>query len=180
MRGPRAGRPAAGPADREAGTSRGAGGEEGPGMVDEGGSADEALGYVAETPAPPEPAEVEQRRAVPARTRPRPVAPDFPAVDRRSLTVLEQDQGMRYAIGDVRRIGLAESIVEVRRGFLVLFLSPGGMSVPSAIYNLQRLYLAYLAATPQQDSVAIELREEGELYGWFTRAGLRYAEAEMR
>ena len=49
---------------------------------------------------------------------------------------------------------------------------PDGMGVPSASYNLQRLYLAYSAATRQQDTVAIQLRRNGATYGWFTRAGL--------
>ena len=49
------------------------------------------------------------------------------------------------------------------------------MDVPSASYNLQRLYLAYSAATKQPDTVALELRRNGTLYGWFTREGLRYA-----
>jgi hypothetical protein len=47
--------------------------------------------------------------------------------------------------------------------------------VPSAFYNLQRLYLAYSAATREQDTVALELRRNGEIFGWFTRYGLRSA-----
>ena len=49
------------------------------------------------------------------------------------------------------------------------------MDVPSSSYNLQRLYLAYSAATMQPDTVALELRRDGRVYGWFTRQGLRYA-----
>jgi hypothetical protein len=75
-------------------------------------------------------------------------------------------------MGDVIRIGLAENIVEVRPGLLIVELTPDGMGVPSASYNLQRLYLAYSAATRQQDTVALALRRNGRPYGWFTRAGL--------
>jgi hypothetical protein len=89
--------------------------------------------------------------------------------------VLEEDQGLRQAIGDVTRIGLAENVVEMRPGLLVVQLAEGGMEVPSASYNLQRLYLAYSAATRQQDTVALELRRNGELHGWFTREGFRQA-----
>ena len=49
------------------------------------------------------------------------------------------------------------------------------MDIPSSPYNLQRLYLAYSAATKQPDTVALELRLNGMLYGWFTREGLRSA-----
>ena len=86
--------------------------------------------------------------------------------------MLEQDPGLRQALGDVTRIGLAENIVELRPGLLIVELTADGMGVPSASYNLQRLYLAYSAATRQQDTVAIELRRNGTAYGWFTRAGL--------
>lgn len=86
--------------------------------------------------------------------------------------MLEQDPGLRQAIGDVTRIGLAENIVERQPGLLIVELTPEGMGVPSASYNLQRLYLAYSAATRQQDTVAIELRRDGAPYGWFTRQGL--------
>jgi hypothetical protein len=88
---------------------------------------------------------------------------------------LDRDQGLRLALGDVTRVGLAENVVEAQLGLLVVYLAPDGMQVPSASYNLQRLYLAYSAATKQQDTVALELRRNGELYGWFTREGLRYA-----
>jgi hypothetical protein len=89
--------------------------------------------------------------------------------------VLEQDQGLRHAIGDITRIGLAESIAERRPGLLVVSVTPAGMKVPSATYNLQRLYLAYSAATREQDTVTIELRHGAKLYGWFTRDGLKHA-----
>ena len=132
----------------------------------------EALGYVGQpgssggspnaaerTPPPP-------ARSTPAPQRPAPPTPPRPR------PVLEQDPGLRQALGDVTRIGLAENIVELRPGLLIVELTPDGMGVPSASYNLQRLYLAYSAATRQQDTVAIELRRSGTAYGWFTRAGL--------
>jgi hypothetical protein len=89
--------------------------------------------------------------------------------------VLEQNPALRLAIGDVTRVGLAENVVEAQPGLLIVQLAPEGMDVPSASYNLQRLYLAYSAATKQPDTVALELRRKGTLYGWFTREGLRYA-----
>jgi hypothetical protein len=92
--------------------------------------------------------------------------------------VLEQHPGLRLAMGDITRIGLAEDVVEVRPGVLVLHLGAGGMGVPSAHYNLQRLYLAYSAATPEADTVALELRRNGEPVGWFGRQGLRYASSD--
>jgi hypothetical protein len=92
--------------------------------------------------------------------------------------VLEQDPGLRHAIGDVTRIGLAENVVEVLPGQLVVYLAADGISVTSASYNLQRLYLAYSAASWQQDTVVLELRRNGELYGWFTREGLRHATSD--
>jgi Protein kinase domain len=134
----------------------------------------EPLGYVGQpsssgvspdvagsTPRTPPPA-----RSTPVLQRPAPPPPPRPRAE------LEQDQGLRQAIGDVTRIGLAENIVELKPGLLIVELTPDGMGVPSASYNLQRLYLAYSAATRQQDTVAIELRRNGAPYGWFTRQGL--------
>jgi ribosomal protein L9 len=89
--------------------------------------------------------------------------------------VLEQNPALRLAIGDVTRVGLAENVVEAQPGHLIVHLAPEGMAVPSASYNLQRLYLAYSAATKQPVTVALELRRNGTLYGWFTREGLRHA-----
>ncbi len=108
----------------------------------------------------------------------RPVDSITPIVKPRSRDELEQDQGLRHAIGDVVRLGLAENVAERRPGLLVVFLNPDGMNVPSAAYNLQRLYLAYSAATRQQADVAIELRQEGDLYGRFTREGLTYPSSD--
>jgi hypothetical protein len=85
------------------------------------------------------------------------------------------NQGLRQSMGDVIRIGLAEEVVEASPGLLVVHLAKDGLGVPSALYNLQRLYLAYSAANRERDSVAIELRQNGQPYGWFTRQGLRYA-----
>ncbi|HEY7728251.1 MAG TPA: hypothetical protein VID50_07325 [Candidatus Eisenbacteria bacterium] len=89
--------------------------------------------------------------------------------------MLDENQGLRQSIGDVIRIGLANDVAEASPGLLVLQLAKGGLGVPSAVYNLQRLYLAYSAASRDLDSVAIELRQNGRAYGWFTREGLRYA-----
>lgn len=79
-------------------------------------------------------------------------------------------------MGDAVRIGLAQGIVEASPGLLIVHLTRDGMGVPSALYNLQRLYLAYSAATREQDTVALELRRNGKTFGWFTSQGLRSAE----
>jgi hypothetical protein len=70
---------------------------------------------------------------------------------------------------------MAEDIVEASPGLLIVQLARDGLGVPSALYNLQRLYLAYSAATREQDTVALELRRKGVILGWFTRYGLRSA-----
>lgn len=135
--------------------------------------ASEPQGYVGDAPSG-EPAEGGGPPPPAARNRPGnspPPKPDPP----RPRPVLEQYPPLQHAIGDVTRIGLAENVVESRPGVLVVHLAANGMGVPSARYNLQRLYLAYSAATRQQDTVAIELRRNREIYGWFTRAGLRLA-----
>jgi serine/threonine protein kinase len=98
-----------------------------------------------------------------------------PPPSRRPRAILDRDPGLRLALGDVLRVGVAEGVIEARLGLLVVYLAPDGMRVPSAEYNLQRLYLAYSAATEPRDTLALELRRNGELYGWFTRDGLRYA-----
>jgi serine/threonine protein kinase len=142
----------------------------------------EAAGYVAQssssdaspdsaprTPPPPQLAS----SSAPATPRPAPASP--PRSRARPRGVLEQNPALRLAIGDVTRVGLAENVVEAQPGLLIVQLAPEGMGVPSASYNLQRLYLAYSAATKQPDTVALELRRNGTLYGRFTREGLRYA-----
>jgi serine/threonine-protein kinase len=132
------------------------------------GSAAEPLTDRAERPAPPP-----RRASASTPLTPRPPPPRPP----RTRAVLDQDPGLRLAIGDVTRVGLAENVVETQLGLLVVDLAPDGMSVPSASYNLQRLYLAYSAAT-DLDTVAVELRRQGRVYAWFTRVGLRYASEE--
>jgi serine/threonine protein kinase len=128
-------------------------------------SSDRSPGTVERTPPPPQPP-----TPTPA------VAPNpSPTHPPRSLRELEQSPGLRLAIGDVTRVGLAEQVVEARLGLLVLRLAPDGLSVPSAQYNLQRLYLAYSASTDQQDPVELELRRNGKVVGWFTSEGFRYA-----
>jgi hypothetical protein len=129
------------------------------------GSSDLAPDPVKRTPTPPPP---------PAAVTP----PSSPAKPPRSRATLEQNPGLRLAIGDVTRVGLAEQVIEVRLGLLVLELAPDGLDVPSASYNLQRLYLAYSAATDDQDTVALELQRDGKVVGWFTRGGLRHASSD--
>jgi len=148
------------------------------GRREEGSLIPEARGYAgapaASSDSDPAPEDTRGAQIVTAR----PVDSIRPIVKPRSRDELEQDQGLRHAIGDVVRLGLAANVAERRPGLLVVFLNPGGMNVPSAVYNLQRLYLAYSAATRQEPDVAIELRHEGDLYGRFTREGLTYPSSD--
>lgn len=158
---------------------------------DEGEALPEALGYVGDTGGPVPSTDTVTRPPPEAAGRagsrssigssanpPRRAEPPARADPARPLAVLEQYQGLQHAIGDVTRIGLAEHVAEVRPGLLAVHLAAGGMGVPSAHYNLQRLYLAYSAASRDQDSVVLELRRKNEVYGWFTRDGLRYTSAD--
>lgn len=76
------------------------------------------------------------------------------------------------------RLGIAEDVAEIRPGFLLVSVTPAAMHVPSVMYNLQRLYLAYSAATNYRDEVALELRHGRDLYGLFTRDGLTQVRSE--
>jgi hypothetical protein len=76
------------------------------------------------------------------------------------------------------RLGLAEEFAEIRPGLLMVSLTPAAMQAASVMYNLQRLYLAYSAATGHLDEVALELRHGDDIYGWFTRHGLTQASPE--
>ena len=152
----------------------------------------DVLGYVGEPVAPsggggspggstvpsatrqPEPT----ARTRPAIPKPRSASPRKTSPDARARHELEQHQGLALAIGDALRIGLAKDIAEIRPGSLAVSLAPGGLSVPSATYNLQRLYLSYSAATRQQDDVVLELWDDGTVYGRFTREGLVAATTE--
>ena len=138
----------------------------------------EALGYVGEpalssVPTPPPDStrapEARQARATP---------PIRTLEDPRPRDELLRDQGLRQSIEDVMRLGVAEDVAEVRAGSLLVSLTPAAMHVPSVMYNLQRLYLAYSAATGYRDEVALELRHGRDLYAWFTRDGLTQARSE--
>ena len=133
----------------------------------------DVLGYVAEpasssvpnvSPDTTDAPETRQAGATPptrATAKPRPRAE------------LELDQALRLSIGDALRLGLAQNVAEIRPGVLLVALTPAAMDAPSVRYHLQRLYLAYSAATEHRRGVALELRHGRELYGWFTRDGLR-------
>ena len=144
------------------------------GAAEDPAEASEALGYVGQaSSAGVAPEAAGSTRPAPSPPRLPPLAPrPARSTAPRSRAVLEENPGLHQAMGDVTRIGLAENIVELRPGLLVVELAPEGMEVPSASYNLQRLYLAYSAATRQQETVTLELRQNGARYGWFTRAGL--------
>jgi serine/threonine protein kinase len=101
--------------------------------------------------------------------------PDTADADPRPRAELELDQALRLSIGDVLRLGLAQDVAEIRPGVLLVALTPDAMGAPTVMFHLQRMYLAYSAATAQRSGVAIELRHGRKLYGWFTRDGLRLA-----
>ncbi len=135
----------------------------------------EALGYVGEPalssvrPPPPD------STPAPASRQARTIPPIRTFEDPRPRDELLRNLGLRQSIEDVMRLGVAADVAEVRPGSLLVFLTPAAMHVPSAMYNLQRLYLAYSAATEYRDEVALELRHGRNLYGWFTRDGLKEA-----
>jgi serine/threonine protein kinase len=137
----------------------------------------EALGYVGE-PAPSSVPNPPDSTPAPQARQSRATLPIGTLEVPRSRAELELDQGLRQSIGDVMRLGIAEDVAEIRPGFLQLSLTSAAMHVPSVTYNLQRLYLAYSAATEHRDEVALELRHGRDLYGWFTRDGLRQASSE--
>jgi hypothetical protein len=76
------------------------------------------------------------------------------------------------------RLELAQDVAEIRPGVLLVALTPAAMDASTIMYHLQRLYLAYSAATEHRSEVALELRRGRELYGWFTRDGLREASSD--
>jgi hypothetical protein len=137
----------------------------------------EAAGYVAQSPdsgmSPDTAGRTGARTSPPVGPRPAPVSSRKPRG--RPLGELEQSPALRFAIGDVTRVGLVENVVEAQPGLLIVNLAPNGMDVPSSTYNLQRLYLAYSAATTHPDTVTLQLRRDGRVYGWFTRGGMIYA-----
>jgi hypothetical protein len=133
----------------------------------------EPLGYVGDPPTSSPPARPLTRSTVPPPPRQaEPPTPPAAGPKARTRQELEQHQGLRQSMGDVLRIGLAEDIAEVRPGLLAVFLAPGGMNLPSATYNLQRLYLAYSDATREADDVTLELRLHDAMYARFTGEGL--------
>jgi len=104
--------------------------------------------------------------------------PTRATADLRPRAELERDQALRLSIGDVLRLGLAQDVAEVRPGVLLVALTPSAMDATTIMYHLQRLYLAYSAATEHRSGVTLELRHGRELYGWFTRDGLRQASSD--
>ena len=148
-----------------------AGGREVKGPAPEGPAPQEALGY-ASGPTPAADSLPPPKVSRPPQVR-RSGAPSSPTVAQpRSRAELELDQSLRESIRDVVRLGIVEDVVEVRPGSLRVSLSPNAMQEPSAEYNLQRLYLAYSAASRYLYGVELDLWRGGERYGRFTREGL--------
>jgi eukaryotic-like serine/threonine-protein kinase len=138
----------------------------------------DVLGYMGEPasslmpsvpPDTPDAPEARQARATP---------PTRPTADPRPRAELERNQALRLSIGDVLRLELAQDVAEIRPGVLLVALTPAAMDASTIMYHLQRLYLAYSAATEHRSEVALELRRGRELYGWFTRDGLREASSD--
>lgn len=135
----------------------------------------QALGYVGEPPAssvPNSPGATLAREAWQLRATP----PTLEAP--RSRAELELDQGFHQSLKDIMRLGIAEDVAEIRPGLLRVSLTQVAIHVPNAMYRLQRLYLAYGAATAFRDEVALELRHGTALYGWFTGEGLTRVSSE--
>jgi serine/threonine protein kinase len=138
----------------------------------------DVLGYVGEPASssvpnvPPDTTDAPETRQAGA------TLPTRATADPRPRAELELDQALRLSIGDLLRVGLAQNVAEIRPGVLLVALTPAAMDAPNVLYHLQRLYLAYSAATEHRSGVALELRHGRGLYGWFTRDGLREASSD--
>jgi hypothetical protein len=138
----------------------------------------DVLGYVGEPASSSVPNVSPDAPDAPETRQPGATPPTRTTADPRPRAELELDQALRLSIGDVVRVGLAQNVAEIRPGVLLVALTPAAMDAPNVLYHLQRLYLAYSAATEHRNGVALELRYGRELYGWFTREGLRQASSD--
>jgi hypothetical protein len=90
----------------------------------------------------------------------------------RTNAELARDVALRRAMEDVQRLGIADSIREVRPGLLSVLVGPGyGMS--STDYNLSRLLAAYRGTVEWDHSAVLELRRDHQKLGQFTGSGFR-------
>ncbi|MBA3317252.1 MAG: protein kinase [Gemmatimonadales bacterium] len=138
----------------------------------------EALGYVGE-PAPSSVPNLPPDRTLAPEARQAEAPPPIrTTADPRPRADLERNLDLRQSIKDVMRLGIAEDVAEIRPGVLLVSVTPARMHGPSVMYNLQRLYIAYSAATNYRDEVALELRHGRDLYGLFTRDGLTQVRSE--
>lgn len=135
----------------------------------------DVLGYVGEPASSSVPDVSPDTTDAPETRQAGATPPTRATADPRPRAELELHQALRLSIGDVLRVGLAQNIAEIRPGVLLVALTPAAMDAPNVLYHLQRLYLAYSAATEHRSGVALELRHGRKLYGWFTRDGLRQA-----
>ncbi|MGH7578758.1 MAG: hypothetical protein ACREM9_01195, partial [Gemmatimonadales bacterium] len=140
----------------------------------------DVLGYVAQPAASPEPDDPPETTGATGTPPARPTPPPTASAKPRPRAELERHQALRLSIGDVLRLRLVERIAEISPGVLLVSLTPTAMDAPNVMYHLQRLYLAYSAATKHPGGASLELRHGRELYGWFTRNGLRQASADTR
>jgi len=138
----------------------------------------DVLGYVGEPASSSVPDVSPDTTDAPETRQAGATPPTRATADPRPRAELELDQALRLSIGDVLRVGLAQNVAEIRPGVLLVALTPAAMDAPNVMYHLQRLYLAYSAATEHRSGVALELRYGRELYGWFTRDGLRQASSD--
>jgi hypothetical protein len=82
------------------------------------------------------------------------------------------DPGLRWAVEDVRRLGLVTRIHEPRPGLLQLTIGPA-FSTDRVEYNLRRLYVAYSQSRWEYDGpVVFELFRGRAKIGEYTRDGL--------
>jgi hypothetical protein len=86
---------------------------------------------------------------------------------------LAHDQQVRQAIGDLRRLGIAQSVQEMALGLLRVEMLRDPSAAPSAEYQLASLYGAYRRSLlPRPDDVIIELYSGGAKFGEYTKDGL--------
>jgi peptidase M48-like protein len=93
----------------------------------------------------------------------------------RTLAQLQTSQGLRFAIEDAQRIRLIQSVYESTPGVLTVVMAEGTSMTSGGEYNLQRIYIAYSAATRYMDRVTLEIRQANRVVGWFSREGYSQA-----
>jgi hypothetical protein len=112
---------------------------------------------------------------------PEPSEPGQPAAPgARANEELMAGETFQQAMTDVLRLGIAVRFCELRPDTLTLDLGPGATTSASTEYNLGRLYAAYRALTEYSPEIALELRHQDRLAGWYTVGGLSWTEKPVQ